>query len=155
MRLRFIFALITGFISIQQGHAQDSYIITGKIYDSVNNIALGGVSLQIKGSGAGTVTKDDGSFQIKSSRKLPLTLVVTSVGYHKQEFTVTENSRSGLSISLNAQTVLVDQVVVTASRVSESILKSPVTIEKLDLRAIKESPAPTFLTLSKILRAFR
>src|SRR5437016_855841 len=37
-----------------------------------------------------------------------------------------------------------NQVVVTASRRSESILRSPVTIEKLDLRAIKESPAPGF-----------
>ena len=35
-------------------------------------------------------------------------------------------------------------MVVTASRVSESILKSPVAIEKLDIRAIKETAAPGF-----------
>ncbi|MBS1656084.1 MAG: TonB-dependent receptor plug domain-containing protein, partial [Bacteroidetes bacterium] len=35
-------------------------------------------------------------------------------------------------------------VVVTASRVPENILKSPVAIEKLDIRAIKETPAPSF-----------
>jgi outer membrane cobalamin receptor len=34
--------------------------------------------------------------------------------------------------------------VVTASRVAESILKSPVAIEKLDIRAIREAAAPSF-----------
>jgi outer membrane receptor for ferrienterochelin and colicin len=33
---------------------------------------------------------------------------------------------------------------VTASRVSERILQSPVAIEKLDIRSIKETPAPSF-----------
>ena len=124
--------------------AQDPYVISGKIYDSVNNQSLAGASIKIKNSNTGTVAKEDGSFQLKTSQKLPLTLIVTSIGYKTQEFTVAENGSLGISISLNAQSLLVDQVVVTASRVSESILRSPVTIEKLDLRAIKESPAPTF-----------
>ncbi|MES1249315.1 MAG: carboxypeptidase-like regulatory domain-containing protein, partial [Chitinophaga rupis] len=126
--------------------AQDPYIISGKIYDSVNNQSLNGASIRIKGSAAGTVAAADGTFHLKTSQKLPLTLVFSSIGYKTQEFTVRdkEDGSRGISISLNSQNVLVDQVVVTASRVSESILRSPVTIEKLDLRAIKESPAPTF-----------
>ncbi|HTI09657.1 MAG TPA: TonB-dependent receptor [Puia sp.] len=126
--------------------AQDPYIISGKIYDSVNNQSLNGASIRIKGSAAGTVAAADGSFHLKTTQKLPLTLIFSSVGYKTQEFTVRdrEDGSKGISISLNSQNVLVDQVVVTASRVSESILRSPVTIEKLDLRAIKESPAPTF-----------
>ena len=40
--------------------------------------------------------------------------------------------------------MLGQEVVVTASRVEESILKSPVAIEKLDIRAIKETAAPSF-----------
>ena len=57
---------------------------------------------------------------------------------------INENVSNPISLSLNTQNILNDQVVVTASRVPESILRSPVTIQKLDLRAIKESPAPTF-----------
>ncbi|MBS1936072.1 MAG: TonB-dependent receptor plug domain-containing protein, partial [Bacteroidetes bacterium] len=87
---------------------------------------------------------EDGSFQIKTSQKLPITLVVSSVGYKTQEFVVTESANNPISISLNTQSILNEQVVVTASRIPESILRSPVTIQKLDLRAIKESPAPTF-----------
>ncbi len=124
--------------------AQESFIISGKIQDSLNSQVLAGASIRIKGTLTGTVAGEDGSFQIKTGRSLPITLVVTSIGYKTQEFYITDKNKSDISISLHAQSLLVDQVVVTASRVSESILRSPVTIEKLDLRSIKESPAPSF-----------
>ncbi len=56
-----------------------------------------------------------------------------------------------ISLTLAAQdqqdttkTVLLQDVVVTASRLKEDILKSPVTIEKLNQSAIKQSAAPSF-----------
>ena len=128
---------------IQLAQAQTAFVISGKISDSSQG-SLAGASIRIKGSNSGTVAAEDGSFQLKTTRKLPVTLLVSSVGYKTQEFMITESNPANVSILLNAEKVLVDQVVVTASRVSESIMKSPVTIEKLDLRAIKESPAPTF-----------
>ncbi len=124
--------------------AQDPYLISGKIYDTLNNQVLAGVSIKIKGAPGGTIAKEDGSFQLKTSQKLPVTLIVSSIGYKTQEFVVSEKGNTDISIALNSQSMLINQVVVTASRVSESILRSPVTIEKLDLRAIRESPAPTF-----------
>ena len=124
--------------------AQEPYIISGKIYDSSSHQFLGAVSIRIKGSSAGTTSAEDGTFHLKTSQRLPLTLIVSSVGFKPQEFQVSQSGTEGIAIALNTQTVLVDQVVVTASRVPESILRSPVTIEKLDLRAIRESPAPTF-----------
>ncbi|HEY4109490.1 TonB-dependent receptor [Puia sp.] len=124
--------------------AQDPFIITGKIYDSSAHAVLASASIKVKGASAGTVSAEDGSFRLKTAQKLPLTLVVSSIGYKPQEFQVTQNGTDGIAINLNTRTVLVDQVVVTASRVSESILRSPVTIEKLDVQSIKASPAPTF-----------
>ena len=124
--------------------AQDSYIVSGKIQDSLNTLGLGGASIKIKGASGGTIAKEDGSFQLKTSQKLPITVIISSIGYKTQEFVITENGNNPISISLNTQSILNDQVVITASRIPESILRSPVTIEKLDLRAIKESPAPSF-----------
>src|SRR5258706_15084766 len=109
--------------------AQDPYVISGKIYDSVNNQTLSGASIRIKGSADGTVAAADGSFHLKTTQKFPLSLIFSSIGYKAQKFTVSESGTKSISISLNSQNVLVDQVVVTASRVSESILRSPVTIE--------------------------
>jgi outer membrane receptor protein involved in Fe transport len=36
------------------------------------------------------------------------------------------------------------EIVVSASRVEESVMKSPVSVEKMDIRGIKETPAASF-----------
>lgn len=139
----FLLNIIALFFTNSFASAQGAYIISGKIHDTSNTQILGGANVKIKGTNFTTTTKDDGAFEIKAFQKLPITLIVSYVGYVTQEFVINDNS-SKLSLSLYAQNQFAGQVVVSASRYAESILKSPVTIEKLDIRAIKESPAPTF-----------
>ncbi len=117
--------------------------ISGKVADQETKKSLAGVSVSIKGSITGTVTNDSGTFILRTKFKFPLTLIFSSVGFQPQEFEV-KNIESKLYINLVTQTSLGREVVVTASRVAESRLKSPVAIEKLDIRAIRESPAPSF-----------
>ncbi len=116
--------------------------ISGKVTNEKKE-AIPDVSVQIKGTVAGTITNAIGDFKLRTKLKLPFTLVFTSVGFKPQEFEVKSLS-SKLEVALATQTYLGTDVVVTASRVAESILKSPVAIEKLDIRAIKETPAPSF-----------
>ena len=116
--------------------------ISGKVTNEQKE-PLGDVSVQIKGTVAGTVSSSTGEFKIRTKLKLPIVLIFSSVGFKPQEFTVNELGQ-GLQVSLFSQTYIGNDVVVTASRVPESILKSPVAIEKLDIRAIRESPAPSF-----------
>jgi outer membrane receptor protein involved in Fe transport len=141
---RILFLFLSVFlVSAFQSKSQETLLISGRIHDSVNATTLAGAYVRIKGSNTGVVTNKDGVFTLKTAQKIPFTLTISFVGYKTQEFNIT-NTTSPLSISLNAENSYVNEVVVTASRVSESILKSPVTIEKLDIRAIKQSPAPTF-----------
>ncbi|HZH64423.1 MAG TPA: carboxypeptidase-like regulatory domain-containing protein, partial [Flavisolibacter sp.] len=137
--------LITGiFLLFSSGmYAQDAIEITGLVTGEETRTALMGVTVNIKGTVTGTVTNSDGSFRLRTKQKLPFTLVFTSVGFAPQEVQVASLG-SGLQVALSTQTVLGNEVVVTASRVAESILKSPVAIEKLDIRAIRETPAPSF-----------
>lgn len=123
--------------------AQDIYTLSGTLKEGQGNNPLAGAVIRIKNSSTVTTTNDTGYFQIKTSAALPLTLQVSSLGYATQEFVVT-NINSPLSLSLNIQNAYASLVVVTASRVPESILKSPVSIEKLSLSAIKEAAAPSF-----------
>lgn len=125
--------------------AQESSIIqiTGQVKDQTSGETLPGVSIQVKGTVSGTTTDSKGVFILKTRLKFPFTLVFSSLGFQPQEFEVKSTS-SKLDISLATQTLLGKEVVVTASRVEEQALKSPVAIEKLDIRAIKESPAPSF-----------
>ena len=118
-------------------------VISGQVLEQENKKGLGGVTVSIKGTIAGTVTNDAGDFQLKTKSKFPFTIVFSSVGFQAQELEI-KSAESRMSVEMVTQTLLGKEVVVTASRVEESRLRSPVAIEKLDIRAIKESPAPSF-----------
>jgi outer membrane cobalamin receptor len=139
--LIFIFFMISANALLAQGN--NLIYISGKVTDKETGKPLSGVSVQIKGTIAGTISTDSGSFSIKTKNKFPLTIIFTSVGFAPQEFEV-KGIDSKLYIALETQTALGQEVVVTASRVSESRLKSPVAIEKLDIRAIRETASPNF-----------
>ena len=143
MLLKHTSFLVIGLLFSTLSFSQGGFIVSGKIYDSVNQQSLAGATIKVKGSTTGTVAKDDGSFSLKVLQPLPVTLVVSSVGFKTQEFTVS-NNQGNLSLALQTESFFAGQVVVSASRIPESILKSPVSIEKLGLQAIKESPAPSF-----------
>ncbi|MFL5738815.1 MAG: carboxypeptidase-like regulatory domain-containing protein [Flavisolibacter sp.] len=123
--------------------AQETIEITGQVTDQEKKEPLAGVAVSIKGTVSGTITSNEGSFILRTKQKLPFTLVFTSVGFAPREVEVSSLG-SSLQVALATQTVLGNEVVITASRVAENILKSPVAIEKLDIRAIKETPAPSF-----------
>ena len=124
-------------------YSQDLIEISGVITAEENHRPLGDVAITVKGSTAGTVSNATGNFVLRTRQKLPLTLVFSSIGYQPKELVIASLG-SKLTVALSTQTVLSNAVVITASRVPESILRSPVAIEKLDIRAIRETPAPTF-----------
>lgn len=116
--------------------------VTGTIEDAKTKEPLVGVSVQVKGKVIGTITDIHGKFKLSTSTPPPFDLVISSVGYKAQEVRV---ERSGnIMVSLEDQSILGQEIVVSASRVAESEMKSPVTVEKIDLRTIRETPAPNF-----------
>lgn len=128
---------------VYNASAQDAYIISGKISDSVNHQLRNNATIHVKGTTTGTITDDAGNFQLKIAQKLPIELLVSAIGYQSQTFLITVAGKE-INILLQPQQMVMDQVVVSASRVSESMLKSPVSIEKLDIRAIRQTAAPSF-----------
>ncbi len=126
-------------------HSQETNLveISGQVTEQNTGLPLAGVSINLKGTVAGTITSDSGYFKLRARLKFPVTLVFSSIGFQTQEF-ILNNLQSRLQVALVTQTMLGKEVVVTASRVEESILRSPVAIEKLDIRAIRETPAPSF-----------
>lgn len=126
-------------------YAQEATLveISGQVLNQEKKEPLSDVSVQVKGAVTGTITNSTGNFTLRTRVKLPFTLVFSSVGFQQQEFEV-KSLNSKLQIELVTQTVIGNEVVVTASRVQESLLKSPVAIEKLDIRAIRQSPAASF-----------
>ncbi len=123
--------------------AQQQTTITGAVTNSLNGEKMPGVTVSVKGTLSGTITDNSGNFKLNTSRDLPFTLVFSYVGFKSEERIVT-SANEAVNIQLTSTEVLGQEIVVAASRVAQNILQSPVSIEKLDSRAIKASPAPTF-----------
>jgi outer membrane receptor protein involved in Fe transport len=123
-------------------YAQQQNTITGTVTNKATGEALPGVSVSLKGTLSGTITDGGGHFKLNTSHSFPVTLVFSSVGFSTEILAV--NSASDVTVKLGSTEILGNEVVVAASRVSESILSSPVSIEKLNLTAIRETPAPSF-----------
>jgi len=118
--------------------------ISGKVTDAVSNESLAGVNIIVKGRVIGTITNTKGEYDLKVNEAPPLTLVFSFVGFKTVEVEVTEATVTGLEVKLEEQTLLGQEVVVSASRMEEGIMVAPTTIEKVDLMAIKATSAPDF-----------
>lgn len=94
---------------LQVSFAQDR-TVTGKVTDSKDGSPVSGASVQVKGTRTGTSTKADGSFSL-SVGSGATTLVITSVGYDRQEAAITGSSIE-ISFVPNAGSNL-NEVVVT------------------------------------------
>lgn len=123
--------------------AQGQNTISGTVTDKSTGTGLAGVTVSVKGATSGGITNTDGHFKFTTSRSYPITLSFSYVGY-KNEERVINGPDDKISVQLLSTEILGQEVVVAASRVQESILQSPVSIEKLDARAIRSSPAPSF-----------
>lgn len=123
--------------------AQTQHTINGTVTDATTRQALPGVTVSVKGANAGGVTNQNGEFSVRTTHRLPMTLVFSYVGYKPVEQTITDPSVS-VNVQLTSTEILGQEVVVSANRTAQSILDAPVSIEKLDSRTIKASPAPTF-----------
>jgi iron complex outermembrane recepter protein len=113
-------------------------IVSGTITDNETRKPLAGANITVKGSARGTTSNADGKYSLKIEQATPYTLVFTFIGFGTEEIVVTE-SNAVINIAMKEESILGMEVVVSASRMEESILKSPVSIEKMDILAIKQA----------------
>ena len=66
------------------------------------------------------------------------------VGMASQEVAVTQNNQTVNVTLKDAEGVMLNETVISASRVEERILESPVSIEKLDAVALRATPSANF-----------
>ncbi len=103
--------------------------INGNVRNSITKEASGAVSVMVKGGETGTFTDDKGNFKI-TLKSLPVTLLVSSVGYDLQEVTVSSASKT-VQVDFVPSNALGQEVVVAANRVPQRIMESPVSIERI------------------------
>ena len=108
MKLKYFLLVLFLSMVFQKAGAQNKLTITGKVTD-VRGEALPGVSVLVKGTKTGTVTNPQGQYTIAADDNA--VLVFSYIGFATQETPV--NKRSALSITLEANTNSLSEVVVT------------------------------------------
>ncbi len=126
------------------GILQAQTSISGTVTDVDTGEPLIGVNILVKGTVLGTITDVSGNFSLSISSAPPVTLIITSVGYERQEIEITQASVSGFKVEMTESFLLGQEVVVSASRVEENILQSPVSIEKMDILAVQGTSSDTY-----------
>ncbi len=116
--------------------------ITGSVTQS-NNQPIPGANIKVVGDKSGAASDVDGKFTLNTSANLPFTIEVSSVGHQTKKVSITSNNQNVVVKLIDSQTTL-DEVVVSASRTPERIKESPVTIERMGIKEIKRTAAPSF-----------
>lgn len=125
--------------------------VSGSVKNGKTKELLSAVSISVKGGTAGTYTDDKGTFKFSTVQKLPFTLVISSVGYAAKEVVVKDNNQD-IVVELETAFTLGDEIVVSASRVPERILESPVSIERIGPAAIRNAPAANYYDMIATLK---
>jgi hypothetical protein len=116
--------------------------ISGKVSD-VANQGIPGANVKIVGTSSGASTDFTGRFTVKTQSAFPITIEVSMVGFASK--TVVVNSKEQvLDIVLSEESTSLNEIVVSASRAPERIIESPVTIERMGIKEIKNTTAPSF-----------
>ena len=124
--------------------AQPSGLVTGSVYEVATEVALVGATIYIEDKNTGTVTDQNGHFQLRVPfEKDSVVLIISYVGYETQRIPITV-STCPCNIELSKTEITAKEVVVTASRIPETILEAPVTILKMNAIAVKETPSENF-----------
>ncbi len=115
--------------------------ITGKITDSKTKEPMVGATILVKGTKVGTATDVDGNFKLDIPADAKV-LTVSYVGYTAKDYPI--GSSATFNIDLETADIPGSEVVVTSSRVAESIKQAPVQIEKMTSREIKSAASGDF-----------
>ncbi|HSN09066.1 MAG TPA: carboxypeptidase-like regulatory domain-containing protein, partial [Hanamia sp.] len=141
-KLQFLILFFLSFFLSVAAFAQQK-TIKGNVTSKASGEGVPAVSITVKGSGEGTYTDEKGNFSLDIKVPLPVTLVISSIGYKQQEIEVNSTS-TPVSVAMETASTLGQEVVVSATRTPSRILESPVTIERISASEIRNSPQPSY-----------
>lgn len=99
--------------------------LSGQVLDEKTKEPIPGVSLYIKGTTHGVITDAEGHFYFQTGQKFPYSLVVSFIGYQKQEY-IAEGTP--VTIYLKEEAKELEEIVVTSRRRKEAVQDVPIPI---------------------------
>lgn len=110
-------------------------IIRGTVQSA--NEPLIGATVFIEGTTNGSATDLDGNFEINTEQTLPVSLDVSYVGF--QDMTIVATDNNPISILMVAGNVIVDELIISASRKAEKLQEAPAAVSVLSAEQVSQS----------------
>jgi outer membrane receptor protein involved in Fe transport len=137
-----IYFIVLSFLIVSFANAQN--VVSGTVTDAAGQ-PIPGVRVQVTNiSTAYSYTDFTGVFSIKTNSNFPLSILVSMLGYENQTLEVKSEDRESLKIILVEVATSLEEIVVSASRTAEKLIESPVTIERMNSKQIKNTTGSTF-----------
>ncbi len=118
------------------------YTITGTVTDGGTKETMISATVKFKDNLIGTLTDLDGRFKLQVPTGTRIELLVSYIGYATREVNLKPGNQD-VKIELTEGTVATEEVVVSASRISERIKESNSTISKVTLGEVRSSTSGT------------
>lgn len=118
-------------------------VIQGVVTDESTGEELIGATVIVQGTGDGTVTDYDGSYSLKIKDPLPVNVVFSYIGYAEKVIPVAQANKD-LNVTLGEGANVLQEVVIKSQRISDKQKAAPLTVESLDVLAIKETTSDNF-----------
>ncbi len=112
------------------------FTLSGNVIDKENHEALIGAHISLKELNLMTVSDESGNFNFKSIEKGTYTLEASYIGFKIYETTINITKDSKVKIAMTADSMMEDEIIVTASRVGE---KTPLTYSEINSKELIKS----------------
>jgi iron complex outermembrane receptor protein len=134
---------LTLFLILALALVSHGQALKGVVKDSKTKEALIGATIAVKGGNIGTTTDLDGKFTLEGISTPPIVLIVSYLGFDTKEMTV-NGLTEPLTIYLTSSQKALKEVSVVESRLTEKQRESAITVESMDIIAIRQTPAASF-----------
>ena len=119
--------------------SQNKHTISGRVKD-MGGEELIGATVYVKNIKTGTVTNVYGFYSI-TLREGTYQVDYSYVGYETQTQTINLNQNQSLNVTLSETSNDIDEVIVTAKRKNENVVKAEMSTMKLQAKELKKIPA--------------
>lgn len=115
--------------------------VSGKIINAGNGLSISGANITIS-KNTGTVSDQNGEFRIRNLTVLSVKLSVSFLGFEsvEQKLDLKSGKDTSIIISMTPSSILIDELVVTATRTDNIMLNVPARINLVSLKALQSIP---------------
>ena len=117
-------------------------VVKGQVIDGETGDPVFAAGVVVQGTSTGTSTDFDGRFRLEVDA-LPVRLNISFIGYAMLTVDV-KTTENDVRVSLQPDAVVMEEAEVVGSRIDERQKQGPLTVESMDVLAIKEAPSGNF-----------